>query len=239
MLSIKRKSVTLWAVFLSILFSFVYFFLPAGKPVFSEEGSQTLPVYVLDAGHGGEDGGALSADGDKESEINLAITQKLEGVLQFLGQKTLLTRREDISIYSGDAQTLREKKASDLRNRVAIANSVSGGILISIHQNSLPMVPSVHGAQTFFGRTEHSSTLASCVQAALNRSVNPDNTKKEKAMDPSVYLIKKAACPAILVECGFMTNPTEVNMLKSPDYQTKLAVAITAGVLCAGREAEQ
>lgn len=234
---IKRQFIALWGILLAFLLIVLVlcriFCFPNGRVAFSAAVNDTDTIFVLDAGHGGEDGGALSRDGDRESEINLAIVKKLDALFQFLGQKTVLTRKEDISIYSDDAQTLREKKASDLRNRVSIVNAAPGGVLISIHQNSLPMVPSVHGAQVFFGSVERSALLALSVQTALNQSVNSGNTKKEKAIDPSIYLMRKAERPAILVECGFMTNPAEVIKLKSPEYQTILAVGIAAGVLCA------
>jgi len=190
-----------------------------------------FPVYVLDAGHGGEDGGAVSADGSKESDVNLAVTLDLDELLRFLGYNTVLTRREDASVCSEEAETLREKKASDLKNRAALVNSVPGAVLVSIHQNSLPSVPSVHGAQVFYANTALSDTLAACLQSVLNQTVNQGNEKHEKKIDPTIYLMKKAECPAVLVECGFMSNSAEAAMLQKPDYQKKLAVVIAAGLL--------
>ena len=107
-------------------------------------------VYIIDAGHGGEDGGAVSASGVTESTLNLEIAQRLNDVLSFLGKDTVMTRPGEKAVYSAGASTLREKKRSDLQNRVEMVNGYDGAVLLSIHQNSLPSVPSVHGAQTFY-----------------------------------------------------------------------------------------
>ena len=117
-------------------------------------------VWVIDAGHGGEDGGAVGADGSRESDINLAIARRLEGLLILLGEETCMTRTDDRSIHSEGAATLREKKRSDLKNRVALVNGTQGAILVSIHQNSLPSSKRTHGAQVFYGIEEGSAALA-------------------------------------------------------------------------------
>ena len=104
---------------------------------------ESLPVLIIDPGHGGEDGGAVANDGTAESGINLSVALMVEDLARLAGWDTVMTRREDISIHDEGSETIREKKNSDLRNRVALCNSVEGGILISIHQNSLPSVPSV------------------------------------------------------------------------------------------------
>ena len=188
-------------------------------------------VWVIDAGHGGEDGGAVAADGSKESDMNLAIARRLEGLLALLGEETCMTRTEDVSIHSEDAATLREKKRSDLKNRVALVNSTQGAVLVSIHQNSLPSSKRTHGAQVFFRKEEGSAALANAVQRALNETVNLENEKTEKAIDPSIYLMKSVTAPAILIECGFLSNENETALLKSADYQQKLAVVIASGLL--------
>ena len=188
-------------------------------------------VIVIDAGHGGEDGGAVAADGTVESGINLAIAQDLDALLRLLGCETKLTRTEDTAIYSEGAQTLREKKASDLKNRVALVNETPNAVLLSIHQNSLPASRRVHGAQAFHARTEGSEALAESVQVALNAVVNPGNEKSRKVIDKSVYLMKNISCPAVLVECGFLSNAEEAARLCETDYQRKLAVTVAAGFL--------
>ena len=134
-------------------------------------------VIVLDAGHGGEDGGAVSPDGVPESGINLQIVRKAEGLLVFLGRSVRLTRTGEEAIYSPDCVTLREKKVSDLKNRVALINQQSGAVLISIHQNSMPDHPSVHGAQVFYNAVSPGGELGMTVQGALNGAVNAGNEK--------------------------------------------------------------
>ena len=188
-------------------------------------------TIVLDAGHGGEDGGAVSPDGVVESDLNLAITRRLRDVLLFLGRDTVLTRTGEDAIYSPEAVTLREKKVSDLKNRVALINSQPEAVLISIHQNSMPDHPSVHGAQVFYNGAASGPRLGETVQAALNGAVNAGHEKKAAQVPSSVYLMKEITAPGVLVECGFLSNAAETEQLKDPAYQTKLAAAIAAGVL--------
>ena len=130
-----------------------------------------MPVLIIDPGHGGEDGGAVANDGTVESGINLSVALMVEDLARLAGWDTVMTRREDISIHDEGSETIREKKNSDLRNRVALCNSVEGGILISIHQNSLPSVPSVHGAQVFYNGVGDSEFLAQAIQDELNRKM--------------------------------------------------------------------
>ena len=174
---------------------------------------------------------SVAADGTVESGINLAIAQDLDALLRFLGCETRMTRTEDAAIYSDGARTLREKKASDLKNRVALVNETPNAVLLSIHQNSLPASRRVHGAQAFHARTEGSEALAESVQVALNAAVNPGNEKSRKVIDKSVYLMKNISCPAVLVECGFLSNAEEAARLCETDYQRKLAVTVAAGFL--------
>ena len=134
----------------------------------------------------------------------------------------VLTRETDTSLHGESASTLAEKKREDLQNRVAFCNGVSNGVLISIHQNSLPEFPSTQGAQVFFGPAEGSEDLAKGMQEQLNQTIN----QREKTCRPigdGVYLLEHTECPAILVECGFLSNSEETARLKDSAYQTKLA----------------
>ena len=230
-LAVKRNELLgaalIFIFFLSSLLCIAY---PAAMPAFFAGPGREEAVYVIDAGHGGEDGGALSRDGVPESGINLAIAKRTELLLRFLGAETAMTRTDDISVHSEGADTLRQKKASDLRNRVAFVNATPGAVLVSIHQNSLPSVPSVHGAQTFYGAAAGSDALALSVQDALNQSVNICNEKQNKKIDSSIYLMKNVTCPAILVECGFLSNAAETQLLQEPAHQKLIAAAIVAGL---------
>lgn len=120
---------------------------------------------------------------------------------------------------------------SDLKNRVALINQQSGAVLISIHQNSMPDHPSVHGAQVFYNAVSPSGELGMTVQGALNGAVNAGNEKNARAIDSTIYLMKNVRCPAILIECGFLSNPAETRLLLTDEYQVKLAACIAAGLL--------
>ena len=156
--------------------------------------------------------------------------QAMEELARFIGVETEMTRREDVSLHDASADTVRAKKASDLKNRTALANAVPGGVVVSIHQNSLPDVPSVCGAQVFYSAAEGSQELAEAVQSALNAALNP-KPKEPKQAGSSVYLLQHAKSPTILVECGFLSNPQETVRLNTPAYQTELALTILSAVL--------
>lgn len=195
------------------------------------EAAEEPVLLAIDAGHGGGDGGAVAADGTEESSLNLQIAQRLEGILCFLGCPTVMTRTGEESLADSDADTVRAQKVSDLKNRVALIQESSSAILISIHQNSLPGHPEVHGAQTFYNAVSWAGELAAAVQYALNGTVNQNNEKVCKPIGEDIYLMKEVECPAILVECGFMSNPSEVRLLRSEGYQNRLAATIAAAYL--------
>ena len=189
------------------------------------------PVVVVDAGHGGEDGGAVAADGTVESGLNLAIARRVRDLLTFAGVPTTVTREGDAAIYDPGSATLREKKVSDLHNRVALVNELPGAVLLSIHQNSLPSSPVTHGAQTFWNRQEGAEALARTLQAGLNPAVNTHRAKEPKQIPDSIYLMNHVDAPAVLVECGFLSNREEAARLQQEDYHKTLATVIAAGYL--------
>ena len=187
-------------------------------------------TLVIDAGHGGEDGGAVSVSGVSESRINLAIARRLELIMGLYGVDTVLLRTEDISLHSEGASSLREKKVSDLHNRVDRVNSINNAVLISIHQNSYSD-SQYRGAQVFFAPTDGSQTFGDYTQEVLRVSLNPDNTRLAKQIPNTVYLMNHITCRAILVECGFLSNPEEDQLLQTPGYQLKLASALAGAYL--------
>lgn len=229
-LTLRLRTVALYSALFVLILGTAARVYRSAQPVMGRVERERV-VYVLDAGHGGEDGGAVSADGVKESDVNLAITRRLDALLRFLGQDTVLTRGEDVSIYSDGAETLRQKKVSDLKNRVALVNGTPNAVLVSIHQNSMPAAPYVHGAQVFYGGAEAGAALARSVQGSLNRCVNPGNEKTEKQIASTIYLMKHVTCPAILVECGFLSNAEESARLLLPPHQKAIAVSIAGGLL--------
>lgn len=145
---------------------------PAAVPAFSYSQLPADEIIILDAGHGGSDGGAVSVDGTPESGVNLAIVLRLRDFFALMGCQTVLTRTGEASLADPDSTSLRKEKVSDTKNRVALINSIANGRLISIHQNTLPGHPGVHGAQVFYGAVAGSDTCAAAVQQALNETVN-------------------------------------------------------------------
>lgn len=188
------------------------------------------PVLVLDAGHGGEDGGAVSLTGVPESQINLAIVQKLDLLLGLCGRAPVVLRQEDVSLHDPSADTLREKKASDLKNRAAAVEETENGVLLSIHQNMFTNAK-YHGAQVFYAPTQGSQEFAVYTQEVLRQAVDPANERQAKPIPDTVYLMNHITRPAILVECGFLSNPEEEGKLRSEGYQLQLAAALAGAWL--------
>ncbi len=201
---------------------------PAMEPVALGRGR----ALILDAGHGGEDGGAVSITGVPESQINLAIVLKLRDVLGLYGVDPVVLREEDISLHDSEAGTLREKKRSDLKNRVALVEEVEGGTLLSIHQNTYPG-SRYHGTHVFYAPTEGSQKLAEHFQNSIKIALQPDNERAVKQIPDTVYIMNHVTCPAILIECGFLTNPGEEALLRDEDYQRKLSAVIAAAWMTA------
>lgn len=187
-------------------------------------------VLILDAGHGGEDGGASSASGSKESDINLNIVRKTEALMAFLGIRTELTRTEDRSMHSEGAVTIREKKVSDLKNRVAFVNGTPDAMLISIHQNHFTD-SRYSGAQVFFHEGDISRQWGEGTQEALRQVLVPGNTRDAKPMPDGIYLFEHISCPALLVECGFLSNGEEASLLLTDAYQRKISMGLAGAYL--------
>ena len=188
-------------------------------------------TVVIDPGHGGEDGGAVSPGGVQESHINLALSKRLRDLLCFAGIPTVMTREEDVTICDEGLGTIRARKTSDIRNRVAIVNGTENAVLLSIHQNSLPSSTVTHGAQVFWNQQEGAKELAEAIQTSLNGAINVGNEKHTKQIPPTVYLMKHVTVPAVLVECGFLTNQEETRRLQDETHQRTLAISIAAGYL--------
>lgn len=190
----------------------------------------TEKKLILDAGHGGEDGGAVSPMGIPESQINLSIVQKMNDILCFCGNVPILLRAEDISLHDSNAATLREKKVSDLKNRVLTVNEIQNGVLISIHQNTYPD-EKYRGGQTFYANTGGSQNLAYHIQTALKHTLQHSNERESKRIPDTVYLMNHVTCPAVLVECGFLTNKADERLLMDTIYQKKLAMTLSSAWL--------
>lgn len=194
--------------------------------------SQSLPpvrehCFIIDAGHGGLDGGATSCTGKLESAFNLEISLRLRDLLSFLGYDTRMIRTEDISVYT-EGETIAAKKMSDLKARVRICEETDGAILLSIHQNTYPD-SRYSGAQIFYPATDGSESLAKDLQRALISALNSGSNRSAKKAE-GVYLMEHISCPGVLIECGFLSNPEEEARLRSPEYQKQLCCVIAATV---------
>lgn len=189
---------------------------------------QNRTCIIIDAGHGGEDGGATSCTGVLESKINLEISLRLEDLFHLLGYDTLMIRRTDRSVYTA-GETIAAKKVSDLKERVRIINETEKALLVSIHQNYFSD-SRYSGAQVFYANTEASDRLGSQMQQALVSSLNPTSNRKIKRAE-GIYLMNHIECTGILVECGFLSNPEEEAKLRCVEYQKMLSsvIAVTVG----------
>ncbi len=184
------------------------------------------PVFIIDAGHGGEDGGAVSCTGVLESRINLEIALRLQPLLQFLGYPTAMIRTEDVAIHT-EGSTIGARKVSDLKNRVKFVNEREEGILLSIHQNTFPQ-EKYSGAQIFYN-DEQGRALAQSLQEAFCKTVNPGSSRKAKKAQ-GVYLMEHIENPGLLIECGFLSNPSEEAKLRSGEYQKKICCVIACSL---------
>lgn len=180
---------------------------------------------IVDAGHGGEDGGASSASGVLESGLNLEFAIRLGDLLNFLGYDVTMVRTTDKSVYT-QGNTIAEKKVSDLKNRVALVNGTDNALLISIHQNFYPD-GRYSGAQVFSCKDEASKALAERLQTMLVQTVNPGSRRRAKVAE-GVYLMEKITKPGILVECGFLSSEPELALLRDKSYQQKICCVIAA-----------
>ncbi|MBR6408198.1 MAG: N-acetylmuramoyl-L-alanine amidase [Clostridia bacterium] len=184
---------------------------------------------VLDAGHGGEDGGAVGTDGTKESGLNLSIAKKLRDMLSLVGYDVILTRDSDCSIHDPDIDSVKKQKTSDLKNRLEIVNSHPDCVFISIHQNKFNS-PKYTGAQVFYSKNNaDSEKYARSIQNAIVALVQPDNTRQIKNIGSTSYIMRNAKPPSVLVECGFVSNPDELGNLKNDEYQSRIAFAVMCG----------
>jgi N-acetylmuramoyl-L-alanine amidase len=194
--------------------------------VFSENAdTDRRYCIIIDPGHGGEDGGAVSCTGRAESHYNLEISGRLQDVLNLMGYETKMIRSSDISVYT-KGETLAQKKASDLKERVRVVNETEGAVLLSIHQNYFGD-SRYSGAQVFYGKTPESEHLAGIIQTALVSKLNPGSHRQEKKSQ-GIYLMDHIQCPGVLIECGFLSNPQENMKLQDSLYQMKLCSIIAA-----------
>ena len=232
MIFIKKDKLVLSTIF--IFLSVIAFCIYEQTNYRSTLQTVTLPVtgkvIVIDAGHGIPDEGAESINGISEAKINLSIALKLQKLLEQSGATVILTRSDDNGIYDIDSKTLKEKKISDLKNRVKIGNESSADMFISIHLNKISD-QKYYGWQTFYKSSdENSIKLAKSIQNNLNKSIQKKNDRVQMKLD-SIYIVKNVEIPITIVECGFLSNPEEEKELLNDEYQDRLAWGIYSGLM--------
>lgn len=192
--------------------------------VFAENTAQkNSPVFIIDPGHGGIDGGATSCTGVPESQFNLEIALRLNDFMRILGHETVMIRTTDKSVYTSGS-SIAAQKVSDLKQRVKMVNETENGILVSIHQNIFSD-GRYSGGQVFYAPDEVSREVAASLQKAFVRELNPGSNRKCKKAD-GIYLMEHISQPGVLIECGFLSNIEEEGRLRSKDYQQKLCAVI-------------
>ena len=191
---------------------------------------ENTPVLIIDAGHGGADGGATAADGTLESDLNLDIALRLRALCEFYGVKTVMTREGAEISYPEEADTISSMKKADQNARLALINSVPSAVFLSIHQNNYPAA-SPWGIQVFYNGVPESGDFAGILQENLTAQLCPDNRRVAEKADEGIYLMRRAEHPAALVECGFLSNPGDLQKLETEVYRTQLALVMLASYL--------
>ena len=203
-----------------------------GAPKPTDAAEAAIPITViLDAGHGGEDGGAVSASGIFEKDLNLAVTLKLRDLLTASGVHVVLTRSEDVLLYDRNVDFHGRKKALDLAARRKIAEETPNAVFVSIHMNAFPQTQ-YKGLQIWYSQNHPASLLlAETIQKMATDQLQPKNHRRAKAATSSIYLLHKLNCPAVLVECGFLSNSEEAALLSTEDYQNRLALLLFLSII--------
>ena len=229
-LRIKRRSALILP--LTVLAVAFAFWMRVG-PVIPVDGAaaQTYQTVELDPGHGGADGGAVGRNGTQEKDVNLTIAAKTSAFLQFFGVDVVMTRTDDRSLHWSGAETLRQQKIEDLQRRCAFTMQQKSPIYLSIHQNFYADMVS-HGAQTFYSsKNTGGKSLAEMVQNDLKKVLGAENSRKAAPNPNKNYLLDHLTCPAVIVECGFLSHPEEEAKLCSADYQNQLAFSIAMSAM--------
>ena len=196
----------------------------------SSDSVKSLPTIVIDAGHGGEDGGAVNDEGVLEKDINLQIANETADLFHLLGFDIKTTRTTDTALAT-EGDTVRSRKVADMKKRLEIFNSSDENIVISIHQNKFTE-SKYYGTQIFFSPNKpESALLADSIKYSVKGLLQPENERECKQADSSIYLLKNATVPAVIVECGFISNHDECQKLLDSTYQKQMSFSITSGFL--------
>ena len=203
------------------------------RPTQNEPQKKPFTV-VLDAGHGGEDGGAVSASGLLEKDLNLDVAKEVKALLEANGVTVVMTRETDTLLYDRNVDYHGRKKALDHAERLRIGQETENSIFVSIHMNAYPQTQ-YHGLQVWYSpNAPHSKEIAETIQTTVKEHLQPENERRVKAATSSIYLLHHLNSPAVLIECGFLSNPEEAERLNDPEYQKELAFLIFLSIMEAG-----
>lgn len=226
-LKVITSTVLFYLLIISIFMAAAYWGSAATTAIAQMIPLERQNTVVIDAGHGGPDGGATSCTGRVESSYNLEIALRLNDLMHLMGIHTKMVRTTDISIYT-QGETIAAKKVSDLRNRVTLVNETENALLLSIHQNTFSD-SRYSGAQVFYAQKAESKQLAEHLQASFCQTLNPGSNRKAKKAD-GIYLMERIERNGVLIECGFLSNIEEESKLRNPEYQKKICCVIAATV---------
>lgn len=223
-----KKLILIIAVLVVLIAAIIVLLVGCGKSDTAETAvlGNTTATLVIDPGHGGIDGGAVSESGVKESDINLAISDKMSCLADFLGVRYVKTVEADA--VSGESAGYSEHE--NLVSRAKLVNSTENAVLISVHQNEYPN-ELVKGAEVMYADTDGSRNLAESVQSLLVSQLDPENRRVFRPAPQELLLTRSINCPGVLVECGFLSNPSEAEKLASGDYQMKIAAILVASYM--------
>ena len=193
-------------------------------------GASGRPIVLIDAGHGGADPGCVGVSGVLEKDINLAIALNLRDLLEFSGFAVVLTRSTDISIHDDGIEGLRKQKLSDMENRKKIITEYPDSIFLSIHQNQFTQ-PQYFGAQMFYSTVNRNNFRFAQIMQDKFHELDPENDRQAKLIDGELYLFKNTPQPALLIECGFLSNEMDAARLGDSDFQKQVAFTIFRGLI--------
>ena len=225
------KRYAAWLLFFAALALFAAQTMRAfGVVAFHADFFEKKGTVVVDAGHGGEDGGATGVHGELEKDINLAIALELQRLLEQHQFEVVMVRDWDTDLSDQNLPTVAQRKRSDLQRRLRLVEESGDCILLSIHQNFFTE-NQYSGAQVFYSANDpRGAALAEAIRASIVETLQPENTRQNKVGE-GVYLLEQCRVPAVLVECGFLSNPEEAAALADPDYQKQMAQAIYNGLV--------
>ncbi len=230
--ALARTIATVLVLLLISLITLAFVALSGALPGINQK-ANTSPIttVIIDAGHGGEDGGAVGDDGTEEKTLNLHIAMLLRDMLGAEGINVIMTRTEDILLYDRNVNYEGRKKVLDLEHRLKVSQDNPGALFVSIHMNAFPQ-KKYDGLQVYFPiGDENSQGLASIIQSDVKSELQPQNLRKPKGAGSNIYLLDKNPNPAVLIECGFLSNDAECARLNDPDYRQQLAQVLCDSIV--------